>query len=330
AFLGYDIDAAVLSAGDKFHINYYWKCMEEIDEDYRVRVDLTDIDDTIVLSDIHRFTEYVGVRSDGLIDDMENVDNWNPIFSRKTNNLVNISLATEYALSGNSLKAIYHIDNSDKNDVVFVKHNFKFDDWSEYDNISLWVYNPNAPVITDRTNAFWIKIYTSHTTIYRYSPTLKYGSNELMVPFSEFKLAPWTNGSFDLEHVTGVSIGFEDPRPDKPITFPLYIDDLRLTNNVTTDIDYKPYLTSEWEKDDIIMEEYDLKLPEDIANGVYLLKMSLVDTENEKLPIVSGKFIDGTDRAIIARIDVIEAEIQEQEYKPINISANNSKTNITE
>ncbi|MCK4928087.1 MAG: hypothetical protein KAS11_06435, partial [Candidatus Aenigmarchaeota archaeon] len=55
-----------------------------------------------------------------------------------------------------------------------------------------------------------------------------------------------------------------------------------------------------------VMEEYDVRVPYDVENGVYLIKVGLYEKGGTgRLPIVAGKFIDGSSRAIIARLDVV-------------------------
>jgi hypothetical protein len=301
ALLGYDMDKTELKPGGNLHVTYFWKSLEEVNTSYNALVHFTDVDGKVIFQQNHMPTLPSGLVAYGIIDDMEGKIGWKSVGSRK--NSADISNDSSYVMEGKkSLKVIYHIDNSTENDWVFIRKVYGTpQDFSDYKNISFWVY------AEENISNFWIKIGEMNNSIYRYNPTLKTGWNHISVSLSQFKLATWTkdNGIFDLDQIKYIEIGFEDPRPSKPLVFSLYIDDLRLINEEGQRISlYKPYLTSKWNPGDIIMEEFDVKIPSYVPEGTYFIRVGLQDENGNKIPIVYGQFIDIDNRAIIGRITV--------------------------
>jgi hypothetical protein len=72
--------------------------------------------------------------------------------------------------------------------------------------------------------------------------------------------------------------------------------------------DYRPYLPmSIWNAGDVVMEEYDIKLPSNMERGIYTIRIGLYDERGtgERLPLIYGQMVDPLNRAIIGLITVI-------------------------
>lgn len=102
---------------------------------------------------------------------------------------------------------------------------------------------------------------------------------------------------------------------NKDYTVFVHVTDLNDTTAFQHDHEL-PINTSLWKKGDIIMEEYDVRIPKNTEEGSYFIRLGLYSKKNGKrLKLVSGRFIDSNNRAIISRIDV-----GEWDPEPINES----------
>jgi len=295
AFLGYDIDAAVLSAGDKFHINYYWKCMEEVDEDYRVFVHVTDIDDNIVFQQDHEMPLRTSLLKKGDVV-MEEYDVRVPSNIENGVYLMKIGLYDKGGRVRLPIVAGKFIDSSSRAiiariDVVFGTGGQETDRPAESPEISE-SYNTSMPV-----KHFYPEegIEEELTGIEIQNSAVNNFDNVIM--FLGYDLDKATLKAGETFHITYFWKSIEIVDSD-------YEAKVYITNERINDYDFVlqstgrlafrhdhefPLNTSSWSFGDIIMEEYDVTVPSDMEDGTYNIGVGLENAGTGRmLETVSG------------------------------------------
>ena len=297
-FLGYDIDNSVLSAGGTFHIKYYWKCMEEFDEDYRVFVHVTDIDDTIIFQQDHELPIKTSLLKKGDIV-MEEYDVRVPSNIENGVYLMKIGLydrdeggrlpiVSGRLIDSNSRAIIARID------IVFgigeqeepeIEEPVELLNISESYNISMTVrhFYPAEDVEEELTG-----IEIQNSAVMNFDNTIM---------FLGYDLDKATLKPGETFHITYFWKSIEVVDAD-------YDAKVYITNDMINDYDFVltstgrlafrhdhkfPVDTTSWSFGDVIMEEYDVTVPADMEAGTYDIGIGVENSETGRMLMqVSG------------------------------------------
>lgn len=309
AFLGYDLDKTQVKAGNTLHVAYYWKALEKMDANYSVLVEFTDINDTVKFNQNHEFKQVRALPPNARIEDFENVSEWtiggpgiNGTTFTTAQDQTNIPGTPPQPGLGNYSGRLSYNFTTSGNDYVELRNRILL--IGKPTSIGLWVYGDNSGHILRS------RFLDANNEMYQ--PT--YGKiNWTGWKYAEMRMDNPTQGHWggDGNGAIDYPISFYGlVLDDYPETFSgngtVYFSELRVfgeANESST-----PYLgippTSGWAKNQIIQEEYDLKIPQS-NESVYIMKAGLYNKPaGKRAQITGGIPMDNGNRAIIGVLPV--------------------------
>jgi hypothetical protein len=246
----------------------------------------------------HRPTWFLGLVPGGIIDDMKDVREWEvsgwASKADKTISYKNFTFTNSKKDEKYSGKLSYNFPTNQNDYIVLTKEVLLYGKPSK---IGVWIYGDNSSHLisirfTDKNDETYQTSYEEINWI---------GWKYVEFPINNSKSEHWggdRNGIIDYP-IKFTSLILDD----FPDTFmgngTIFIGEIKTLDKFswdkTVDISYMgPYPASAWQKDDIIAEEYDIKIPNNIKIGTYYIKIGLYDELSNKSLLTDDRTIEKT------------------------------------